>query len=394
MSKLYIFFGPPGSGKTAQAQKLRNELKYTYISWGDISREIESGKGKYREYQELVKEINTRHLPFPKGFVTNILEKELSELTKNTSNNIIIDGYPKRLEEAIELEGVMVKLGIKLEGVVRFNIDQDTYLYRNKALEKSKGFTDEELKAHYNTYMSESIEAFNKLAPIATYAFDLNASDDETQVFASLVSKITSQNTNKYHLFAKASSTKLQTEFGEFDFTAFQNKVNYEVHLVLSMGQVKGKRNVPTRVHSSCITGDIFHSHRCDCMEQLHYALKYVAKNKFGMVVYLFQEGRGINIVNKIKAYQLQQNGRDTVDANTDLGLPPELRNYNVVKDILDELVVVSVDLMTNNPDKISKLQDVGVVVEGRIPVIIEANQHNKRYLETKRDRMSHLLKQ
>lgn len=112
------------------------------------------------------------------------------------------------------------------------------------------------------------------------------------------------------------------------------------------------------------------------------------------MVIYLFQEGRGINIVNKIKAYELQQNGRDTVDANTDLGLPPELRNYSVVKDILDELRVVSVDLMTNNPDKISKLQDVGVVVEGRIPVIIEANQHNKRYLETKRDRMSHLLKQ
>jgi GTP cyclohydrolase II len=235
---------------------------------------------------------------------------------------------------------------------------------------------------------------FNKLAPKATYAFDLNASDDETQVFASLVSKITSKNTNKYHLFTKAASTKLQTEFGEFDFTAFQNKVNYEVHLVLSMGQVEGRRNVPTRVHSSCITGYIFHSHRCDCMKQLHYALKYVAKNKFGMVVYLFQEGRRINIVNKIKAYQLQQNGRDTVGANTDLGLPPDLRSYNVVKDILDELQVVSIDLMTNNPDKISKLLDVGVVVERRIPVIIEANQHNKRYLETKRDRMSHLLKQ
>lgn len=151
MSKLYIFFGPPGSGKTAQAQKLKNELKYTYVSWGDISREIESGKGNYKEYQELVKEINTRHLPFPKGFVTNILEKELSELTTNTSSNIIIDGYPKRLEEAIELENLMVKLGIKLEGVVRFNIDQDTYLNRNKALKNSKGFTDEELKAHYNT---------------------------------------------------------------------------------------------------------------------------------------------------------------------------------------------------------------------------------------------------
>jgi GTP cyclohydrolase II len=112
------------------------------------------------------------------------------------------------------------------------------------------------------------------------------------------------------------------------------------------------------------------------------------------MVIYLFQEGRGINIVNKIKAYELQQNGRDTVDANTDLGLPTELRNYSVVKDILDELGVGSVDLMTNNPDKISKLQDVGVVIESRIPVIIKANQHNKRYLETKRDRMSHLLKQ
>lgn len=394
MSKLYIFFGPPGSGKTAQAQKLKNELKFTYISWGDISREIEAGRGKYKEYQELVKEINTRHLPFPKGFVTDILEKELANANKSLSTKIIIDGYPKRLEEGIELESLINKLGIKLEGVVRFNIDQDTYLQRNREAKKSRGFTDEDLKNHYNTYMSESMEAFNRLAPKSSYAFDINASDDETQVFASLVSKITAKNTNKYHLFAKAASTKLQTEFGEFDFTAFQNKVNYEVHLVLSMGEVTGKRNVPTRVHSSCITGDIFHSYRCDCMEQLHYALKSVAKNKFGMVIYLFQEGRGINIVNKIKAYELQQNGRDTVDANTDLGLPPELRNYSVVKDVLDELGVVSVDLMTNNPDKISKLQDVGVVVEGRIPVIIEANQHNKRYLETKRDRMSHLLKQ
>jgi len=391
MNKLYIFFGPPGSGKTAQAQKLKSELKFKYISWGDISREVESGKGKYKEYQELVKKINSRHLPFPRGFVTNILEKELIVALKSDSLKIIIDGYPKRLEEAIDLEELIAKLNIKLEGVVRFNIDQDTYIHRNKETRKSRNFTEEELKNHYSVYMSESIEAFNYLAPKAAYTFDLNASDEETQVFASLVSKITSKNTNKYRLFAKAASTKLQTEFGEFDFTAFQNKVNYEVHLVLSIGGVDGKRNVPTRVHSSCITGDIFHSHRCDCMDQLHYALKYVAKNQFGMVIYLFQEGRGINIVNKIKAYELQQNGRDTVDANTDLGLPPELRNYSVVKDILDELGVVSLDLMTNNPDKISKLQDVGVIVEGRIPVIIEANQYNKYYLETKRDRMSHL---
>jgi GTP cyclohydrolase II len=127
-------------------------------------------------------------------------------------------------------------------------------------------------------------------------------------------------------------------------------------------------------------------------MEQLHYALKYVARIDFGIVIYLFQEGRGINIVNKIKAYNLQQKGRDTVDANTDLGLPPEMRRYEVVKDILDELQVVSVDLMTNNPDKISKMQDVGVVIENRIPAIIEPNQHNKRYLETKKDRMHHML--
>jgi adenylate kinase family enzyme len=190
MSKLYIFFGPPGSGKTAQAQKLKSELKFKYISWGDISREIEIGKGKYKEYQELVKEINARHLPFPRSFVTNILEKELVEATKNNLSKIIIDGYPKRLEEAIELEELMTKLNIKLEGVVRFNIDQNTYLKRNKEARKSHDFKEEELKNHYNIYMSESMDAFNRLAPKAIYAFDLNASDEETQVFASLVSKI------------------------------------------------------------------------------------------------------------------------------------------------------------------------------------------------------------
>jgi GTP cyclohydrolase II len=392
MNQIYIFFGPSGSGKTAQAKRLQSQMGFQYLSWGDISREIEAGKGIHKEYQELVKEIHLRHLPFPKGFVTDILKAELINITNVKNIKIIIDGYPKRLEEALELESLLSELNLDLTAVIRFNVDLSTYLIRQTNKRESSIFTQEELVHHYDRYMSESMEAFNKLAPQAKYAFDLNASDDETQVFASLVSKLNSKSTNKYHLYAKAATTKLQTEFGEFDFTAFQNKVSYETHLVLSIGDIKGKRHVPTRVHSSCITGDIFHSHRCDCMQQLHYALKHIANNKSGILIYLFQEGRGINIINKIKAYELQQGGRDTVEANTDLGLPPELRNYSAVKDILDEMGVASIDLMTNNPDKIAKLQDVGVVVENRIPTIIQSSLHNQSYLKTKRDKMQHIL--
>lgn len=367
-------------------------MGYKYLSWGDLSREIERGEGKYSEFQAIVSEIHRKNLPFPKNFVTNILRKELEEIGKLDGIKVIIDGYPKRLEEAIELDNLITDLGFELEMVVKFNLDFDTYQKRLRTRSEYDNFSDTDLQSQYDRYMVESIDAFNLIGSNAKYIFELNAGDNETQVFGSLINKINQKYTSKYHLFEKVVTTKLQTEFGVFDFSAFQNKVNYDTHLMLSIGEIKGKRRVPTRVHSSCITGDIFHSFRCDCMEQLHHALRSIGNDKFGILIYLFQEGRGINIINKIKAYNLQQAGRDTVDANTDLGLPAELRKYDVVKDILDDAGVKSIDLMTNNPDKISKLQDVGVVIENRIPIIIKPGKFNRRYLQEKKQKMQHIL--
>jgi 3,4-dihydroxy 2-butanone 4-phosphate synthase/GTP cyclohydrolase II len=192
--------------------------------------------------------------------------------------------------------------------------------------------------------------------------------------------------------FTREVVVKLPSRFGFYTLYGYVNSSPDHYHLAVVKGNVTNKGYVPTRIHSSCITGDILGSQRCDCRAQLEYSLEYIEKQGIGIVLYLFQEGRGIGLINKLKAYKLQEEGLDTVEANEALGFPADLRRYNAAKDILDDLHVRSVRLLTNNPDKIKQLREYGVNIVNRIPVIVGKCEHNERYLKTKKEKMNHLL--
>jgi GTP cyclohydrolase II len=186
----------------------------------------------------------------------------------------------------------------------------------------------------------------------------------------------------------------LPTRLGDFQVVAFDSPSDGKAHAALVRGNVLGRERVPVRMHSECLTGDAFGSLRCDCREQLEIALKDIGRREFGIILYLRQEGRGIGFANKIKAYQLQEQGLDTIEANLALGFRPDERDYEVAAHMLFSLNVRSIELMSNNPDKIADLRAHGVVVEGRIPIEVPPNRYNRRYLETKRLRAGHLLGQ
>lgn len=188
-------------------------------------------------------------------------------------------------------------------------------------------------------------------------------------------------------------SVALPTKFGEFKLVLFEDTVAKDSHLAIVKGYVKDKKNVLVRVHSSCETGDIFHSLRCDCGDQLETALKAIEKAGQGVVLYMHQEGRGIGLTNKLRAYHLQEQGMDTVEANMALGFPPDLRDYGIGAQILFELGIKSINLITNNPQKIVGLEGYGLKISKRVPVEITPTESNKKYLKTKKDKMGHFLK-
>jgi len=199
----------------------------------------------------------------------------------------------------------------------------------------------------------------------------------------------------KHEIFMERSAVaNLPTKYGMFKLYGFHNKITDEHHEALVMGDVANGESVLCRVHSECLTGDTFGSLKCDCGQQLEAALKMIAKEGRGVLVYLSQEGRGIGILNKIKAYALQDEGMDTVDANLALGLPEDARDYNCGIQILKDLGVKKLRLMTNNPQKIYGLgdKDVGLEIVERVPLQMEANAVDKKYLETKAIRMGHIL--
>jgi len=185
---------------------------------------------------------------------------------------------------------------------------------------------------------------------------------------------------------------ELPTRFGDFHIVAFENNRDGKEHVAVTKGDVIGASNVPVRLHSECLTGDALGSLRCDCRDQLEFALKAIGQMEKGMVLYLRQEGRGIGLTNKIRAYSLQDQGLDTVEANLALGFRDDERDYAVAAHMLMSLKIDSVQLMTNNPKKIDQLVQYGIQVNGRIPHIMKPNEHNRFYLETKAAKSGHLI--
>ncbi len=193
-------------------------------------------------------------------------------------------------------------------------------------------------------------------------------------------------------LVERVVSTALPTAFGEFTVIGYRALLDDKHHVAMIKGEVDGRSDVLVRVHSECLTGDVFHSLRCDCGEQLESALAMIEREGRGVLLYLAQEGRGIGLLNKLRAYRLQDEGLDTVDANLELGLPVDLRDYGIGAQILVDLGLTSIRILTNNPKKLRGLEGYGLSVTEQVPIVHAANPHNERYLQAKRDRLGHAL--
>ena len=193
-------------------------------------------------------------------------------------------------------------------------------------------------------------------------------------------------------LVERVVEARLPTEFGEFNVVGFRSMVDDKHHVAMVKGEVAGAEDVLVRVHSECLTGDVFHSLRCDCGQQLETALELIEAEGRGVLLYLAQEGRGIGLLNKLRAYKLQEEGLDTVDANLELGLPADLRDYGIGAQILVDLGLTSIRLLTYNPKKIVGLEGYGLRVTDQLPLAHAPTEHNREYLATKRDRLGHLL--
>jgi 3,4-dihydroxy 2-butanone 4-phosphate synthase/GTP cyclohydrolase II len=193
-------------------------------------------------------------------------------------------------------------------------------------------------------------------------------------------------------LVERLTSVRMPTPFGDFTAVAFREKLTGKHHVALVKGDVDGEEDVLVRVHSECLTGDVFHSLRCDCGEQLELALARIGSEDRGVLLYMAQEGRGIGLLNKLKAYELQENGLDTVEANLELGFAADMREYGIGNQILADLGLSTIRILTNNPKKITGIEGFGLTVVEQVPIEVSPNDENRRYLETKRAKLGHRL--
>ncbi len=193
-------------------------------------------------------------------------------------------------------------------------------------------------------------------------------------------------------LVHRIAEARLPTPFGEFRIVGYRNDVDQAEHVALIMGHVEGEKNVLVRMHSKCLTGDVFGSRRCDCGDQLHAAMRQIGEAGRGVIVYLDQEGRGIGLLNKLRAYELQDTGVDTVAANQRLGFAPDLRNYGIGAQILRDLGLSAIRIMTNNPRKLVGVDGYGLEIVERVPLITSPTDENRSYLDVKRDKLGHLF--
>jgi 3,4-dihydroxy 2-butanone 4-phosphate synthase/GTP cyclohydrolase II len=193
-------------------------------------------------------------------------------------------------------------------------------------------------------------------------------------------------------LIERVVSVRLPTEHGDFQAVAYRETLTGKQHVALVKGDVEGKENVLVRVHSECLTGDVFHSRRCDCGEQLERALARIEQEGLGVLLYLAQEGRGIGLLNKLRAYELQEQGLDTVEANLELGFKADPREYGIGSQILSDLGLTTIRVLTNNPRKISGISGYGLTAVSQEPIEVEPNDENRSYLETKREKLGHTI--
>ena len=206
------------------------------------------------------------------------------------------------------------------------------------------------------------------------------------------VAQLVAYRLTKTRIIERITEADLPTQYGDFRVIAYQSVLDGREHVALVKGELSGKANVLVRMHSECMTGDVFGSKRCDCGEQLAAAMRQIEEEGQGAIVYLRQEGRGIGLANKLRAYHLQDEGLDTVEANAELGFKPDLRDYGIGAQILLDLELHSIRLLTNNPRKIVGLDGYDIEVTGREPLQIEPGEHNERYLDTKRSKLGHIL--
>ena len=221
---------------------------------------------------------------------------------------------------------------------------------------------------------------------------DLHAMADRLGLTFVTVAQLVAYRLQTEQLVHRVAEARIPTDFGEFTIIGYRNDVDRAEHVALVYGDVAGQPDVLVRMHSKCLTGDVFGSQRCDCGVQLHRAMELVAQEGRGVIVYLDQEGRGIGLLNKIRAYALQDAGADTVQANERLGFAPDLRNYGIGAQILRDLGLSSIRVMTNNPRKLVGLEGYGLQITERVPLIADPNRENRGYLQVKRDKLGHLL--